>query len=393
MRVGIIASIAKPVASLSYGGTEVFCANLANELNKRGHEVLLFASGDSHVDKNISLIPSVEYSLEHAKSSFLNMYKRVPSNEEKRELINSIDIRSLIKAKELENKIDIFHDNTCSSLLGAVSNLFSKPIISTIHMPVNEAASFLTLPPLITKPTNIYVSVSDFQKNLFSKVAANIYNGVDTLSYKPTEIKERINMIWLGRINPRSPKGLMEAIQVANQSKRHLYYSGHASNQIYFDSKIKPLFSEYVHNIPLFKTLEEKVLFYNSGKLLLMPIMWDEPFGLVMTESMACGTPVIAFARGAVPEVIKDGETGFIVNPSDSDIRGDWIIKKTGVEGLQEAIERVYAMPEEQYIQMRKNCRKHVEKNFTIERMVDQYEALYKEIIEKKNYLPSNISL
>lgn len=103
-----------------------------------------------------------------------------------------------------------------------------------------------------------------------------------------------------------------------------------------------------------------------------------------MIEAMACGTPVVAYARGSVPEVIKDGETGFIVNPSDTDIRGNWIIKKTGIEGLCEAVERIYSMPEDQYRQMRRNCRAHVEKNFTVERMVDEYEKVYKEILLSK---------
>jgi len=103
-----------------------------------------------------------------------------------------------------------------------------------------------------------------------------------------------------------------------------------------------------------------------------------------MIEAMACGTPVVAYARGSVPEVIKDGETGFIVNSSEEDKRGDWIVKKTGIEGLCEAVEKIYAMPKNQYIEMRKNCRKHVENNFTVEKMVNNYEKVYREIIDKQ---------
>jgi glycosyltransferase involved in cell wall biosynthesis len=83
-----------------------------------------------------------------------------------------------------------------------------------------------------------------------------------------------------------------------------------------------------------------------------------------------------------LPEVIKDGETGFVVNPSDSDIRGDFIVKKTGLEGLCEAVELLYSLPDDQYQQMRKNCRQHVEENFTVEKMVDNYEKAYREIID-----------
>ena len=100
-----------------------------------------------------------------------------------------------------------------------------------------------------------------------------------------------------------------------------------------------------------------------------------------MVEAMATGTPVVAFARGSVPEVVKDGQTGFIVNPSDDDIRGDWIIKKTGFEGLIEAVGKIYSMPKDQYQQMRLACRTYVEKNFTVEAMVDAYEKVYEQIL------------
>ena len=80
----------------------------------------------------------------------------------------------------------------------------------------------------------------------------------------------------------------------------------------------------------------------------------------------------------------KDGETGFIVNPSDDDIRGNWIVKKTGLDGLCEAVERMYAMPDDKYKEMRRACRAHVEKNFTVERMVDEYEKVYEQILSKK---------
>lgn len=100
---------------------------------------------------------------------------------------------------------------------------------------------------------------------------------------------------------------------------------------------------------------------------------------------MSCGTPIIAYAKGAIPEIIDDGVTGFIVNSSDDDIRGEWIVKKTGVDGLCEAIEKIYSMPEGEYQKMRQNCRTHVEKNFTARRMVEEYLKIYKEVVSKQN--------
>lgn len=130
------------------------------------------------------------------------------------------------------------------------------------------------------------------------------------------------------------------------------------------------------------ENLDEKQMIYGKAAYFLYPVQWEEPFGLVFLEAMTCGTPVIAFARGAVPEIIVDGVTGFIINPSDDDIRGDWIIKKTGVDGLREAIERISSLSKVNYEKMRQACRKHVEENFTVEKMVENYEKVYKKVIE-----------
>ncbi|MDP3995699.1 MAG: glycosyltransferase, partial [bacterium] len=110
---------------------------------------------------------------------------------------------------------------------------------------------------------------------------------------------------------------------------------------------------------------------YSKAKVVLFPIQWDEPFGLVMIEAMACGTPVIAFNRGSVPEVIEDGKTGFICKPND-------------LNSMVKAIKRIYQMPEKEYAQMRLNCRQHVEEKFTAERMVSEYEKVYKKMLKNK---------
>src|SRR5207249_3429601 len=135
----------------------------------------------------------------------------------------------------------------------------------------------------------------------------------------------------------------------------------------YFELEVEPHLNEHVKVVTETVDFNTKIQYYKDASYFIYPIQWEEPFGLVFIESMACGTPVIAFARGAVPEIVKDGETGFIINSSENDIRGNWIIKKTGIEGLSEAIERMYLMNENDYRNMREACRSHVEKNFTIE--------------------------
>jgi glycosyltransferase involved in cell wall biosynthesis len=102
-----------------------------------------------------------------------------------------------------------------------------------------------------------------------------------------------------------------------------------------------------------------------------------------MIEAMACGTPIVAYARGSVPEVVVDGETGFIVNTTNEDIRGDFIIKKTGIEGLCEAVNRIYAMPRDEYMLMRRKCRMRVEEHFTSDKMASNYIDLYKKVLSQ----------
>ena len=117
--------------------------------------------------------------------------------------------------------------------------------------------------------------------------------------------------------------------------------------------------------------------FYQNACAFLFPIHWEEPFGLVMIEAMACGTPVIAYNRGSVSEIVRDGVTGFIIEEEDrgnQGNRGNWVIKKTGIEGLVEAIKRIGEID-------RASCRRHVEENFTMEKMVEGYEKVYKKIL------------
>ena len=118
--------------------------------------------------------------------------------------------------------------------------------------------------------------------------------------------------------------------------------------------------------------------FIRKGKAFLFPLRWDEPFGLTMIEAMACGTPVIAYNHGSVSEIVRDGLTGFIVDPDDEDRpgKGTWVIKKQGIEGLIEAVRRIGEID-------RKACRKHIEDNFTVEKMVDGYEKVYHKILNR----------
>lgn len=320
----------------------------------------------------------------------IHIFSQIKDMQLRTNLLHAFYVDIFLKLLETtkKNLYDIVHIHTNDPLFElAFSRIIDTNCVFTLHS-LGSAPDIekIITPYFNTKKNNYFVSISNAQQKTFPafKFTKTIYNGIDLKEFKFNKMGGE-NLIFAGRL--RQSKGVKEAILVSKKLNRKIIVTGAPSSTDvdYFNQEIEPLITNN-HLVKYITHTERRFIlsFYKFGKVTIFPIQWDEPFGLVQVESMACGTPVIAFARGSVPEIIKDGETGFIVNPSDSDIRGNWIIKKTGIEGLCEAVERIYAMSDEEYTQMRKNCRTHVEKNFTVERMVDQYEALYKEILSKK---------
>lgn len=381
MNIGILATLSKPVTLNSTGGTEVFCSLLAQELSKRGHLVFLFATPQSKLE-HVTLIPVAA----ETRSGIRARYIEKHGQELTPELQQSIDLalvaRSLIVAKSYESRIDIFHDNSLSFLTGSVSDLMRPPIVTTMHMPPDGANPYKRIPPYITKNKNIYVPISKWQKKQTDGASEVIYNGIDLARYVFHETGAD-HLIWIGRISPNAPKGLKEALQITAGMNVAFQFAGNVTNQDYYEGEIKPVIGKNSREVGVIDKEDAKNAFLGNARASLFPIQWDEPFGFVFAESMACGTPVIAYARGSVPEVISDSETGFIVNSSEEDKRGDWIVKKTGAEGMREAIEKMYSLPEDKYLAMRRACRARVEKLFTVERMVKDYEQLYTKLLNQ----------
>ena len=243
--------------------------------------------------------------------------------------------------------------------------------------------------PLFSQLTNAYfVSISDQQRKPLPMLnyLKTIYNGIDVKQFRFDPIGGN-NLIWAGRGVPE--KGLDIVLTVAEMTKKpaRLFAIRKDHTLAWLKQDIEDKIVKLKKSVDLELNYEVKQTellgYYQRSRLFLSPLRWEEPFGMAMVEAMAAGTPVVAYARGSVPEVIKDGETGFIVNAGENDKRGDWIIKKTGIEGLVEAVERIYALPEEKYKQLRHNCRSHVERNFTLDRMASEYLLLYRRLIQK----------
>jgi len=377
LKIAQVANIWQSVPPKGYGGTERVIYELCQGLSKKGHQVTLFASGDSKIDGHLSFI---------FKEKLLD--KNISWSHYLYPLLHFTFAYEEIKKT---GDFDIIHGHysLASDLISlSFAHLNELPTLFTAHCPLAIDQKYNDRKKLFEYCNRVYyVSISNKQRTLPLKYIANIYHGINIQQSPFTDWPTDEYILWLGRIVPE--KGIDYAINLATQLKKKLMVVGRVDRENeasyqYFQTKIKNQLDN--PQITYFETVdtEKRNKLLLQSKCFLFPIQWEEPFGLVMIEAMACATPVVAFARGSVPEIVKDGETGFIVNPSDEDIRGNWIIKKTGFDGLCEAVERIYSMPKDRYIQMRKNCRAHVEKHFTIDRMVNEYEKVYYKILNTK---------
>lgn len=226
-------------------------------------------------------------------------------------------------------------------------------VVSVLHDPLYDW--YADIFKLYPSPNIALVSISDHQRRDHPEVpfAETVHNGVDTAQFS-FNAKPGDYLLFSGRIVPE--KGVAEAVQVARKTGQKLVIAGlvFSADQDYFDTFVKPFLSEditYAGYIPR----EDIAPYYQNARALLMPVTWAEPFGMTMVEAMACGTPVIAFNKGAVPEVIQDGKTGFIVD---------------SVDGMAAAVSNLPGID-------RRDCRQHVEAHFSLQAMVDRYEALF----------------
>jgi glycosyltransferase involved in cell wall biosynthesis len=383
MNIGILASNFINISENTAKGTEIFIYELISRLSnqKDKFEFTLFASSDSNVD-----VKTVSLKLPKATVNDIEMQSiKNPVDKEK---INMLQEIALVSKAFKSNSIDLIHVNIGAGELALPFARLSKiPIVITIHSSLLNKLKIRYL-HLFKNLNNVYfISISHDQRKTvdFLNYFKNIYHGINTDKFSfNSDGGDAI--FWAGRGVP--DKGLDDIMAVIKKTgynakiypilkNKHITWmkNNFLKKRNLLSSKIdiKTNFDINRNQLPKH---------YQHAKLFLNPIKWEEPFGLVMIESMACGTPVVAYARGSVPEIIKDGETGFIVNSSDADIRGNWIIKKTGIEGLVEAVNKIYNMSPQEYQNMRLKCRKHVEKHFTIERMTNEYIKTYKEVIE-----------
>ena len=333
-----------------YGGTERVVACLADGLVKKGHDVTVFAAEGSE-------------GLADIDTTFGKLIAGHPYEPENIEYCS----RRIEYIAKTSSRFDILHNN--DELLALQSrSLFKCPLVTTWHGPFDQLFFDENIGRDKLRECN-FVSISFSQRKDLpdGNFVGNVYNGTTDLD-DYTYGSGGDYLIWLGRFHQY--KGAKEAIDAAKIANRKLILAGNIGSdaqQKYFDENIVNEIDDtqisYAGEVGLIK----KVKLLQNAEALLMPIKWEEPFGLVMIEAMACGTPVIAFNRGSVPEIIADGKVGYIVKQDD-------------VHAMADAVGRIERIN-------RRDCREHVAGNFSIEKMVEGYEKVYNQIIRANKFM------
>ncbi len=344
-----IAMVAPPWFGLppkGYGGTEAVVAALVDELVKRGHDVTLVGAGRNGTKAQ----------------HFVASYQVPPSAELGRSAMPEA-IHAAEAARALEGlDLDVVHDHSlCGPLLARSRSI---PTVCTMHGPVTgENGDYYSR--LGTSVS--LVAISEAQRRMAPRMhwAGMVHNAVDVRSFPFVTAKDDY-VLWLGRFSP--DKGAHLAIRAARAAGRRIVLAGKLSEEpekAYFEKEVRPLLGAGVEYVGEADAALKRELF-SHATCLVFPIQWDEPFGMVMIESMACGTPVVATRRGSVPEVLDDGRTGFIVDSLDD---------------LPDAINRTTELDPAA-------SRERALAHFDLSVMAEGYERVYRRLIRHQSAVP-----
>lgn len=335
MKVAVLSSVAWRTPPLHYGPWEQVASNIAEGLAERGIDVTLFATKDSITRGKKEGVIQTGY-------------------EENRDVDPKVaECLHISHLMERADEFDIIHNNF-DFLPLTYSRLIKTPMVTTIH-----GFSSPKIIPVYKKYNDIdyYVSISYSDRSPELDYIATVYNGIDKDQFTLNE-NQRDYLLYFGRIHP--DKGTWEAIQIAKKAKMKLIISGIVQDERYFKERIEPnLNAEDVVFLGS-SGPEKRNKLMGEALALLHPINFNEPFGLSVAEAMFCGTPVIAFKRGSMPELIEDGKTGFLVYTVD------------------EAVEKI---PDIKRVSPA-YCRKWAENKFSKEMMVENYISVYKKILK-----------
>ncbi|QEH42076.1 glycosyltransferase family 4 protein [Chitinophaga sp. XS-30] len=336
MKIAILSPVAWRTPPLHYGPWEQMASNVAEGLESHGHEVTLYATSNSHTHGTL-------------KSLYADGYE-----EDKNQDAKVMECMHISYLMEQAGDYDIIH-NHFDFLPLTYSRLVKTPVVTTIH-----GFSSQKIIPVYERYNDIghYVSISNSDRSPHLRYTATVYNGIDPDSFDFCETPEDY-LLFFGRMHP--DKGPCDAIEIAKANKMRLIMAGIIQDESYYHEKVQPLIDgEQIQYIGPAGPVERNTLL-GKAKALLHPVHFDEPFGLSVAEAMMCGTPVIAYRRGSMPELVRDCETGFLAS------------------GLKDAIERV----DQLHDISRKTCREWAMSQFSMQKMVGDYVKVYEQVLHR----------
>jgi len=332
VKVAILGPIAWPTPPRGYGPWERVAGLLTEGLVARGVEVTLFATADSRTAARLHAIAP------HGYGGDASMDGRV------------WEAMHVAEAVRMSGEFDLVH-NHLDWLPLAFAAAWRAPLLTTIH-----GFSGPAILPAYERAASNYVSISDADRAPGLHYLATVHHGIDLTEFEPTA-QAGDALITLGRIHP--DKGTADAIEIARLAGRRLVICGPVIDEGYFAERVAPFIDgdRVVHHSSVDAAERSRLL--GASAALLHPIAFPEPFGLAVVEAMACGTPVVAFARGSMPEIVDQGVTGFLVDD---------------VAGAVEAIGPAAGLD-------RQRVRAVAAERFGVDRMVDDYLAVYDRVL------------
>ncbi|GCE16703.1 glycosyltransferase family 4 protein [Dictyobacter kobayashii] len=353
LRIAQIAPLGFRLPPLGYGGVERIVHQLTEQLVKKGHMVTLFACASSHTSAN--LVPVAPHPVLYHKGN--------------KEEVRYYGKKQLEIARVLQNEFDIIHAHNAhfSPLIYQMAEQINKPTIVTLHhspthwesLAVDEKPETVVVERYYTDSA-LTIALSQSHKETFASTSIRwgplIPNFLNLSDYT-LSTQKREYLAFLGKLAPE--KGPDKAIEVALRIGMKIKLAGPAFDSEYFKDKLQPFCNHPLVEFVGVLNDQQKSDFLGKAHALLFPVDWPEPFGLVMIEALACGTPVIALRSGAVPEIIKHGETGFICDSIDA--------MRNAFNNLQQID--------------RQKCRIAVENQYSALGVAEMYENLYQEIV------------
>lgn len=364
MKILIVSTLRRKIHADETASRSQIIFHLAEGLATLGHSVTLLGTGDSFIP-GVTVLPVIPKGIVDMPPEENAVFYEIALLTQ---LVHSV--------RKIHENYDIIHNHSAPEfLLSLIENELKRPLVTTVHL---QTTPYVQQTLAQFKKTH-FVPISQNQRTLLnnSNITRTIYNGIDTGAFSYYEHKEDY-LFWLGRLarakNPdgsfMDPKGVRWAIQLARETNQRLLLAGAVEDRQFYDKDVKPYLSDtirWIGPIQAKQGMERKeiVRLMQRAKAFLMTINWEEPFGLVMAEAMSCGTPVIGFRRGSVPELVVNGKTGFVVDPLD------------GIAGLIQAVSDIGSINPV-------DCRKHVEKYFSTSIMVNNYASLFKDLLRNE---------